>query len=176
VPVVPRRNDSARFQRAFLDLFQRARRDAGDRASWHTDRRCLRAPPRVPGGAQRHSDRALQAADQGVLIWALIWINVVGLGPFAGVLAIATADFGALGKLFAEIIESADSKEQEGGAPRGEGASPRCDSGSCRRCCPSLPGKSSISLNPTRARRRSSASSARAASGSIFQSRSGFWN
>jgi phosphonate transport system permease protein len=48
------------------------------------------------------------------LIWALIWINVVGLGPFAGVLAIATADFGALGKLFAEIIESADAKEQEG--------------------------------------------------------------
>ena len=38
----------------------------------------------------------------------------MGLGPFAGVLAIATADFGALGKLFAEIIESADSKEQEG--------------------------------------------------------------
>jgi len=48
------------------------------------------------------------------LIWALIWINVVGLGPFAGVLAIATSDFGALGKLFAEIIESADAKEQEG--------------------------------------------------------------
>jgi phosphonate transport system permease protein len=48
------------------------------------------------------------------LIWALIWINVVGLGPFAGVLAIATSDFGALGKLFAEIIESADPKEQEG--------------------------------------------------------------
>ncbi len=44
----------------------------------------------------------------------LIWINVVGLGPFAGVLAIATSDFGALGKLFAEIIESADVKEQEG--------------------------------------------------------------
>ncbi len=48
------------------------------------------------------------------LIWALIWINVVGLGPFAGVLAIATSDFGALGKLFAEIIESADQKEVEG--------------------------------------------------------------
>ena len=48
------------------------------------------------------------------LIWALIWINVVGLGPFAGVLAIATSDFGALGKLFAEIIESADAREQEG--------------------------------------------------------------
>lgn len=48
------------------------------------------------------------------LIWALIWINVVGLGPFAGVLAIATSDFGALAKLFAEIIESADPKEAEG--------------------------------------------------------------
>jgi phosphonate transport system permease protein len=48
------------------------------------------------------------------LIWALIWINVVGLGPFAGVLAIATADFGALGKLIAEIVESADSKQPEG--------------------------------------------------------------
>ena len=48
------------------------------------------------------------------LIWALIWINVVGLGPFAGVLAIASSDFGALGKLFAEIIESADHKQVEG--------------------------------------------------------------
>ena len=28
------------------------------------------------------------------LIWALIWINVVGLGPFAGVLAIMTSDIG----------------------------------------------------------------------------------
>lgn len=48
------------------------------------------------------------------LIWALIWINVVGLGPFAGVLAIASSDFGALGKLFAEIVESADHREVEG--------------------------------------------------------------
>jgi len=48
------------------------------------------------------------------LVWALIWINVVGLGPFAGVLAIATSDFGALGKLIAEIIESADLKQPEG--------------------------------------------------------------
>ena len=55
------------------------------------------------------------------LIWALIWINVVGLGPFAGLLAIATSDFGALGKLFAEIIESADAKEQEGVRAAGGG-------------------------------------------------------
>ena len=48
------------------------------------------------------------------LIWALVWINVVGLGPFAGVLAIALSDFGALGKLFSEAIEGADRKQVEG--------------------------------------------------------------
>ena len=48
------------------------------------------------------------------LIWALVWINVVGLGPFAGVLAIAVADFGAFGKLFSEAIEAADKKQVEG--------------------------------------------------------------
>ncbi|BCP51894.1 phosphonate ABC transporter, permease protein PhnE [Kaistia sp. 32K] len=53
------------------------------------------------------------------LIWALMWINVVGLGPFAGVLAIACADFGALGKLFSEAIESTDGKATEGIAASG---------------------------------------------------------
>ncbi len=48
------------------------------------------------------------------LIWALVWINVVGLGPFAGVLAIAISDFGAFGKLFSEAIEAADKKQVEG--------------------------------------------------------------
>jgi phosphonate transport system permease protein len=49
-----------------------------------------------------------------VLIWALIWINVVGLGPFAGALAIACSDFGALGKLFSEAIETCDRRAGEG--------------------------------------------------------------
>lgn len=49
-----------------------------------------------------------------VLIWALIWINVVGLGPFAGMLAIACSDFGAFGKLFSEAIETCDRKPGEG--------------------------------------------------------------
>lgn len=48
------------------------------------------------------------------LIWALIWVNVVGLGPFAGMLAIMTADLGAFGKLFSEAIEASDSKPVEG--------------------------------------------------------------
>ncbi|MBY0335880.1 MAG: phosphonate ABC transporter, permease protein PhnE [Acetobacteraceae bacterium] len=48
------------------------------------------------------------------LIWALIWVSVVGLGPFAGVLAIMMSDIGTFGKLFSEAIESADRKPQEG--------------------------------------------------------------
>jgi phosphonate transport system permease protein len=49
-----------------------------------------------------------------VLIWALIFINVVGLGPFAGILAIAASDLGTFGKLFSEAIENADRKPMEG--------------------------------------------------------------
>jgi phosphonate transport system permease protein len=48
------------------------------------------------------------------LIWALIFVNVVGLGPFAGMLAIAAADFGSFGKLFSEAIEAADKRPAEG--------------------------------------------------------------
>jgi phosphonate transport system permease protein len=48
------------------------------------------------------------------LIWALIWINVVGLGPFAGALAIMSSDLGAFGKLFSEAIEAADRKAVDG--------------------------------------------------------------
>ena len=48
------------------------------------------------------------------LIWALIWVNVVGLGPFAGMLAIMTSDLGAVGKLFSEAIEYADRQPVEG--------------------------------------------------------------
>lgn len=48
------------------------------------------------------------------LVWALVWVNVVGLGPFAGVLAIFTSDIGTFGKLFSEAIEAADRKPVEG--------------------------------------------------------------
>jgi phosphonate transport system permease protein len=57
-----------------------------------------------------------------ILIWALIWINVVGLGPFAGVLAIMTSDIGNFGKLFSEAIEAADRKPREGIVSTGGGA------------------------------------------------------
>lgn len=60
----------------------------------------------------RRTFDTIRAIDQ--LIWALIWINVVGLGPFAGILAIMTSDFGAFGKLFSEAIEAADRRAREG--------------------------------------------------------------
>ncbi|WP_052402254.1 phosphonate ABC transporter, permease protein PhnE [Muricoccus aerilatus] len=55
------------------------------------------------------------------LIWALIWVSVVGLGPFAGVLAIATGDIGTFGKLFSEAIEAADRRAVEGVTSTGGG-------------------------------------------------------
>jgi phosphonate transport system permease protein len=70
----------------------------------------------VPSNLLRFPVRRFFDSIRGVdtLIWALVWINVVGLGPFAGVLAIAVSDFGAFGKLFSEAIEAADRKQVEG--------------------------------------------------------------
>lgn len=61
--------------------------------------------------ARRSSD-AIRGVDQ--LIWALIWVNVVGLGPFAGMLAVMTSDIGNLSKLFSEALETADRRPVEG--------------------------------------------------------------
>src|SRR5215475_14447055 len=47
------------------------------------------------------------------LIWALAFVRAVGLGPLAGVLAIAAADIWVLAKLFAEAIENADRRQME---------------------------------------------------------------
>jgi phosphonate transport system permease protein len=43
------------------------------------------------------------------LIWAIVMIIVVGLGPFAGILALTLHSIAALGKLYSESIESIDS-------------------------------------------------------------------
>ena len=69
-------------------------------------------PQRIVHFLLRRGLDSLRAVDK--LIWALIWINVVGLGPFAGVLAIICSDFGLFGKLFSEAIEVADKKPVEG--------------------------------------------------------------
>ena len=48
------------------------------------------------------------------MIWALIWINVVGLGPFTGALAIMSSDLPTFAKLMSEAIETADRRPVEG--------------------------------------------------------------
>ncbi|HYD62552.1 MAG TPA: ABC transporter permease [Noviherbaspirillum sp.] len=42
------------------------------------------------------------------LVWALLFVRIAGLGPTAGVLAIALTYCGMLGKVYAEILESSD--------------------------------------------------------------------
>lgn len=42
------------------------------------------------------------------IVWALLFVRAVGLGPAAGVLAIGMAYGGMLGKVYSEILESGD--------------------------------------------------------------------
>ena len=44
------------------------------------------------------------------IVWALLFVRAVGLGPTAGVLAIAITYAGMLGKVYAEIFESVDAR------------------------------------------------------------------
>ncbi|HWX63342.1 phosphonate ABC transporter, permease protein PhnE [Bradyrhizobium sp.] len=48
------------------------------------------------------------------IVFALIFVIAFGLGPMAGVLAIAIHSTGALGKQFSEVVENADMKPVEG--------------------------------------------------------------
>ena len=75
----------------------------------------LAAKNTSPNGMLRFLVRRSLDVIRGIdtLIWALVFVGVVGLGPFAGVLAIAVSDTGALGKLFSEAIEATRSRERE---------------------------------------------------------------
>jgi phosphonate transport system permease protein len=77
-------------------------------------------PQRVFRFFTRRLFDGLRGLDQ--LIWALVFVRAVGLGPIAGILAITVADTGVLAKLFAEAIENTDRKPIEG--MHATGASP----------------------------------------------------
>ncbi|WP_054911413.1 ABC transporter permease [Pseudomonas sp. NBRC 111127] len=77
----------------------------------------LRAASR--GGRARFGSRVVRLPVRGLLIflrsvpeivWALLFVRAVGLGPTAGVLAIAITYSGMLGKVYAEIFESVDQR------------------------------------------------------------------
>ena len=47
------------------------------------------------------------------IVWALIFVFAVGLGPFPGVLALGLHTGGVLGKLFAEVVEDIETQPLE---------------------------------------------------------------
>lgn len=57
-----------------------------------------------------HGTRLLLNINRAIpdILFALIFVAAVGLGPFAGVLALGVGAIGALGKLYAEAIEAID--------------------------------------------------------------------
>jgi len=69
-----------------------------------------------PGGAVaqlvrqagRFTLMALRAVPE--IVWALVFVRVLGLGPGAAVLALGITYGGMLGKVYAEILESADAR------------------------------------------------------------------
>ena len=69
-------------------------------------------PGRRRGLAMRGACRALLTMLRAIpeIIWALMFVRVLGLGPAAGVLALAITYGGMLGKVYAEILESTDTR------------------------------------------------------------------
>jgi len=65
---------------------------------------------RLPARALRQVVRVILILLRSVpeLVWALLFVRIVGLGPTAGVIAIALTYCGMLGKVYAEILESSD--------------------------------------------------------------------
>jgi phosphonate transport system permease protein len=65
---------------------------------------------RLPARALRQFVRVVLILLRSVpeLVWALLFVRIVGLGPTAGVIAIALTYCGMLGKVYAEILESSD--------------------------------------------------------------------
>jgi phosphonate transport system permease protein len=55
------------------------------------------------------------------LVWALVFVSALGLGPFPGVMAMSFVTVGFMGKFFAESIEVVDPKPIEGVEAHGAG-------------------------------------------------------
>ncbi len=144
-----------------------ARGCVGDlRCRWASWPRAMSSPAASCISSRAASWIRVRSVD--TLIWALIWINVVGLGPFAGALAIASHRFGGAGQ--ADVGGDRDRRS----AGRSRACCPAAAAGCGDPLRPAAAGAADlrrarrcISSNPTPARRPSSASSARAASGCI---------
>jgi phosphonate transport system permease protein len=78
--------------------------------SFLASRNMTRSRP-VQFGTRRFAD-LLRAFDY--LIWALIFVRAIGLGPLAGIMAIAIVETGTFIKLYSEAIENLDRKQIDG--------------------------------------------------------------
>ena len=69
-------------------------------------------PGRRRGAVGREGARGLLTLLRALpeVLWALMFVRALGLGPGAGVLALAITYGGMLGKVYAEILESADTR------------------------------------------------------------------
>ncbi|MDQ5942204.1 MAG: phosphonate transport system permease protein, partial [Pseudomonadota bacterium] len=69
-------------------------------------------PGRRKAQALHYLLRAVLTVLRGIpeLVWALVFVRVFGLGPAAGVLALALTYGGMLAKVYAEILESGDTR------------------------------------------------------------------
>ena len=64
----------------------------------------------MPNKIVYHGVRTVFDVCRGIneIVWGLIFVSMVGLGPFPGVLALAAHVTGALGRYFSEAIETVD--------------------------------------------------------------------
>ena len=69
-------------------------------------------PGRVQAGIVRQAARWLLMVLRAIpeIVWALLFVRALGLGPAAGVLALAITYGGMLGKVYAEVLESTDTR------------------------------------------------------------------
>jgi len=76
-----------------------------------------------PHPALFHAARALLSGMRALpeLVWALVFVSAVGLGPLAGIMALALVTVGFMGKFFAESIEVVDPRAVEGVSAHGAG-------------------------------------------------------
>jgi phosphonate transport system permease protein len=80
-------------------------------------------PLRVFRFCTRRLFDSMRGLDQ--LIWALVFVRAMGLGPIAGIMAIAVAETGVLAKLFSEAVENIDRGQVDGITAVGAGFAAR---------------------------------------------------
>lgn len=78
--------------------------------SFFAAKNMMRSRP-VQFGTRRFAD-LLRSFDY--LIWALIFVRAIGLGPLAGIMAIAIVETGTFIKLYSEAIENLEKKQVDG--------------------------------------------------------------